>query len=176
MIFMTDCLEKTELRETMLKYLYHKTVFQEVPNEISLGISITNCQIKCKGCHSKELWKDIGRLLDPLELDSLIKRHRGITCVLLMGGEHDIPLLKKCVDYLKDTYNFKCAWYTGLEFDDALKVLDTLRWRLDYIKTGPYKEELGGLSSPETNQRFFEVNKEKKQLVDKTELFKVIKN
>lgn len=160
----------------MLKYLYHKTVFQEVPNEISLGISITNCQIKCKGCHSKELWKDIGKLLDPLELDALIKEHRGITCVLFMGGEHDLSLLKKCIDYVHDSYNLKCAWYTGFEFDKAVNALKYFKWNLDYIKTGPYREEFGGLSSPKSNQRFFRIDRKKELLVDETELFRVIKN
>ena len=28
---------------------------------------------------------------------------------------------------------------------------------LDYIKVGPYKEELGGLDSPNTNQRFYKI-------------------
>lgn len=33
---------------------FSKTIltFQDVPNEISLALSISGCQLKCKGCHS----------------------------------------------------------------------------------------------------------------------------
>ena len=48
----------------MLKYLYCKEVFEEVPNETTLGISLTGCKIKCDGCHSPELWKDTGKILN----------------------------------------------------------------------------------------------------------------
>ena len=43
-----------------MKYLYLKEVFSEVPGEITLALSISNCQIKCNGCNQKELWNDIG--------------------------------------------------------------------------------------------------------------------
>ena len=52
----------------MLKYLYTKEVFLEVPSEISLGVSITGCTIHCYGCHSRELWEDKG---NPLTIEKL---------------------------------------------------------------------------------------------------------
>lgn len=151
----------------MLKYLYHQTIFQEVPKEISLGISITGCQIRCEGCHSKELWKDTGKLLDPKEIDCLLKGHKGVSCVLFMGGERDFPLLNKCMRYVKDMYGLKTAFYTGLELDETLKNID-LKY-IDYLKTGPYVESLGGLASESTNQRFYEITDG--VLEDKTYLF-----
>ena len=48
----------------MLKYLYTREVFQEVPEEMSLAIAISGCRIRCKGCHSRELWEDKGEILD----------------------------------------------------------------------------------------------------------------
>ena len=69
-----------------MKYLYCKEVFSEVPGEITLALSISNCQIKCKGCNQKELWEDIGSILDSSVLKTLLRRHRGITCVLFMGS------------------------------------------------------------------------------------------
>ena len=34
---------------------------QEVPDEISLSLAISNCPCHCDGCHSKYLWEDCGR-------------------------------------------------------------------------------------------------------------------
>ena len=68
----------------MLKYLYCKEVFSEVPDEISLALSISNCNIRCDGCNQKELWDDIGKLLSWDSLSSLLSSHRGITCVCFM--------------------------------------------------------------------------------------------
>ena len=69
----------------MLKYLYVKEVFSEVPNEITLAISITNCCIRCSECNQKELWEDRGTVLDSTVLNTLLRDHRGITCVLFIG-------------------------------------------------------------------------------------------
>ena len=40
---------------------------------------------------------------------------------------------------------------------------------LDFLKIGPYKKELGGLTSSNTNQRFY--RKENGEWVDRTQLF-----
>ena len=51
-----------------MKYVDAKIVFQEIPDEITLAISISGCTIHCAGCHSKYLWDDVGELLT---IDSL---------------------------------------------------------------------------------------------------------
>ncbi len=57
----------------------------EVPEEISLTLSISNCAFRCHGCHSAYLQRDVGKPLLP-ELGVLISRYDGwITCVCLMG-------------------------------------------------------------------------------------------
>ena len=43
-----------------MKYLNTEIGFIEFPNEISLLINITNCPFHCEGCHSPELWENIG--------------------------------------------------------------------------------------------------------------------
>ena len=83
----------------MLKYLYCKEVFAEVPSEITLGVSISGCQIRCPGCHSRELWEDKGILLTMEELQNLLDKHKGITTLLLLGGEHDIDTLTELFQY-----------------------------------------------------------------------------
>ena len=42
----------------MIKYYNAMVVFEEIPNEITLAINITNCPCHCKGCHSQFLWED----------------------------------------------------------------------------------------------------------------------
>jgi anaerobic ribonucleoside-triphosphate reductase activating protein len=140
----------------MLKYLYHKEVFAEIPNEISLAVAITGCRIHCYGCHSRELWEDKGMVLDVHTIDHLLYLHKGISCMLFMGGEHELEELKKLIEYAHT--RIKTAWYCGLdripkEHQDIIK-------HLDYLKTGHYDQELGGLDSPTTNQRLYKIEHE----------------
>lgn len=139
----------------MLKYLYVKEVFLEVPNEISLGISISGCQIRCKGCHSRELWENKGEELSMITLNNLIKNHKGITCVCLFGGEHDITTLKMLFSMVRHKYGLKTAWYCGLDL--LPKAHLDMPTYLDYLKLGHYDMELGGLDSPTTNQRLYKI-------------------
>lgn len=137
----------------MLKYKYTKEVFAEVPEEISLAISITGCKVMCPGCHSRELWEDRGTPLTIEELQSLLDKHKGITCLCLFGGEHDIDALTELFQYAYK--KVKTAWYCGLDMlpKDKLGVIQYL----DYLKLGHYDHELGGLNSPTTNQRFYQI-------------------
>jgi anaerobic ribonucleoside-triphosphate reductase activating protein len=57
----------------MLKYLYKSVVFQEVPGETSLALAISGCQVRCVGCHSRELWEDKGIPLTVEEVEHLLK-------------------------------------------------------------------------------------------------------
>ena len=136
----------------MLKYLYTKELFTEVPGEITLGISLTGCQLQCKGCHSRELWEDKGTVLGMTEFQWLLNQHEGITCVCLLGGEHDIDTLIELFMYAHQ--RVKTAWYCGLDRlpKDKCGILDYL----DFIKLGHYDMELGGLDSPTTNQRLYQ--------------------
>lgn len=73
------------MTESPFKYVEAAVTLAEVPKEISLTISVSNCRFRCCDCHSPYLQKDIGRPLLP-DLDALIGRYAGlITCVCLMG-------------------------------------------------------------------------------------------
>lgn len=140
----------------MLKYLYTKQVFSEIPEEITLGISISGCQIHCQGCHSRDLWEDKGKQLSRKALEELILKNEGITCVLLLGGEHDIDNLINLFCYLSVAFpKIKTAWYCGLDMipKDKEEILDYL----DFVKTGHFDLNLGGLDSKETNQKLYAV-------------------
>lgn len=141
----------------MLKYLYVKEIFKEIPSEITLGISISGCQIRCVGCHSRELWEDKGIILGMTEFQWLLNQHTGITCVCLFGGEHDIDSLIELFMYAHK--RVKTAWYCGLDRipDNKKGILQYL----DYLKLGHYDQELGGLDSLTTNQKLYLVNDEK---------------
>ena len=138
----------------MLKYLKVQEIFEEIPGEITLGVSISGCTIHCKGCNQRELWEDKGTIFNVIRLQELLEQHQGVTCVCIFGGEHDIYSLIPIFMYAHQ--RVKTAWYCGLDRlpKDKLGILDYL----DFIKLGHYDMELGGLDSPTTNQRLYQFN------------------
>lgn len=145
----------------MLKYSFVKEIFTEIPGEITLGISISGCQIRCKGCHSRELWEDKGNNLDWGALNALINIHHGITCVCLLGGEHDIDALEDLFYHARKYV--KTAWYCGL--DMIPKGKESILDYLDFVKLGHYDMELGGLDSPTTNQRLYRIDHQENESI-----------
>lgn len=137
----------------MLKYKYVNVVFSEIPEEITLAVSITGCTIRCSGCHSRELWEDVGTPLTTLELDRLLDEHKGVSTLLLLGGERDIDELTFLFQHACG--KIKTAWYSGLDMlpRDKQGILQYL----DFYKQGHYDAELGGLDSSTTNQRLYAV-------------------
>ena len=137
----------------MLKYTDSQITFSEIPDEITLCINISNCPFRCKGCHSKELWEDVGKELTPNEIDSLLQD--GVSCLLFMGGDSDLPSLTELLKHVKICYpNVKTAWYSGRR---EVPLYDFPLILLDYIKLGPYIKEKGPLNNPNTNQRLYKL-------------------
>lgn len=137
----------------------------EVPREVSLAISITNCAYLCHGCHSPDLRKDTG---EPLlrDLDMLIERYKGlISCVCLLGEGQNPEELLTALRWIR-WHGLKSCLYTGC---DHIAPFETMLSWLDYIKLGPYDKSLGGLDQPKTNQRFYCVRDG--MLFDETRLF-----
>ena len=154
----------------MVKYLNAMVVFEEIPREITLAVNITNCPCRCKGCHSKFLWEDVGKELTSDELKRLIDKNKGITTVCFMGGDREPSEINKLAkDISNDTsYKYiKCAWYSGR--DEISNEIDLKFFK--YIKIGHYDEKLGGLNKKTTNQKLYKVN-ENNELEDITYLFK----
>ena len=121
----------------------------EVPGEVSLNINVAGCPLRCDGCHSPHLRNDKG--VKDINCSELLTTFGSylpyVTCINFMGGEwaHDIETF---IDFLKP--HFKVSMYTGCTLDQI-----KFAHKLDYIKVGPYKEELGGLASKATNQRMY---------------------
>ncbi len=135
----------------MIKYADEMICFQEVPDEITLSFSISNCPRHCEGCHSAYLSRDIGLPLKE-RLTSAIAENKGlITCVLFMGGddEKQVDELRECIAICQKE-KLKVALYTGSD-EFPLRLSE----RLDYIKYGRYDKLRGGLNDPNTNQRFY---------------------
>lgn len=140
----------------MIKFFpdYTSVVFEEVPDEITLAINITNCQNRCVGCHSPELREDIGEELTFDVLEDLIDLNDGITCICLMGEGNDEKSLKNIITYIKEKHKgIKIALYSGrVDIKD-----DFYCDNLDYLKIGPYIEKFGALNKETTNQRMYKI-------------------
>lgn len=136
----------------MLKYLNTPVTFAEVPDEITLCINITGCPNRCPGCHSQFLWEDNGEDLTQSTLEQLIRDNSGVSCVCLMGGDQDPEAINFFGGIIKHSGK-KSAWYSGKsEIANEINLNN-----FDYIKIGPYIEEKGGLSNPNTNQKLYKI-------------------
>lgn len=137
----------------MLKYKDAYVVFEEIPDMISLAVSITNCQNLCKGCHSPELRGDYGIELTTDEVDKLINQNFGVNCFLFMGEGRDICKLFDLARYIKNKYKISVAVYSGRN-----EVEDIYFKVFDYVKVGEYKIEYGPLNARTTNQRLYRIS------------------
>lgn len=148
----------------MLKFKEVKVVFREIPEEITLSINITNCPIKCKDCHSKHLWENIGSDLTITKLNHLITENEGISCVCFMGGDSDTNYLNNLAKYINSNYDIKVGWYSGQDSIDNMINLEYF----DYIKIGHFNGK--PLNDKDTNQRLYRIDKldNKWELVDIT--------
>ena len=135
----------------MLKYTDYQVTFSEVPDEISLCINISNCPIKCSGCHSPELWGNIGKELTKTTLENLINSNKGITCVAFMGGDAEPIEVNDLSKWVHEHYAIKTCWYSGR--DEYPRFTPDF----DYIKIGSYREDKGPLNIKTTNQRMVQI-------------------
>ncbi len=138
----------------MLKYVETKEVFAEIPDEITLAISISGCPVRCKACHSKYLWNDIGEPLTVEALALMAEKHRGVSCICFMGGDNDPAEVNRLAAWVKGNTTISTAWYSGR---DEISTEIELQ-NFDYVKIGRYDEEAGPLNSGKTNQRLWRVN------------------
>lgn len=133
---------------------------QEIPGHISVFFELGNCKRKCRGCHSHQLsiplakvhWTDV----EEMAHYTAKEKSRGATAIVLMGGTTngvDLEVLRKAIDRLSEV--LPVGIYSGAAVNSTatkfLKTLPSLTW----IKAGEYREELGGLNSMTTNQRFY---------------------
>jgi len=140
----------------MLRFTNYNIVFQEIPDEVTLAINLSNCPNRCAGCHSPYLREDIGDVLNEDTLSEIMEKYKdAISCVCFMGGDADPQGVENLSSFLHNQTNgkIKTGWYSG---KDALPAICSLQ-HFDYIKLGAYTEHLGGLNATTTNQRFYQV-------------------
>ena len=156
---------------TMIKYTPEDTsvCFAELPDEVALGINLSCCPHRCKGCHSPYLQTNAGVDLTESILDELIQKNQGITCVLFLGGDVDKDRLKELACYIRKQYNHEIlvGWYSGEDSLDLYQYIDCF----DYIKVGSYRQELGGLNKKTTNQRLYRLHADRSFVEDITSCF-----
>ncbi|MBR1389507.1 MAG: anaerobic ribonucleoside-triphosphate reductase activating protein [Prevotella sp.] len=140
----------------MLKYVNTGIVFQEIPDEVTLAINISNCPCHCPGCHSHYLWEDIGLPLNTDAVDHFVEEYgTDISCIAFMGGDADPTGVDMLAQYIHEEHpQFKVAWYSGrIRIPRAVTKTD-----FDYIKLGPFIKHLGPLKEPTTNQHLYRQN------------------
>lgn len=136
-----------------MNYYNCSIVLQEIPGEVTLAILITGCPNNCAGCHS-EFAKDPNsgiKLTEEFLVSQIDKYSNLVTCILFEGGEWYPEEISVFLDIIQ-AKGVKTALYTGLDSID-----DNIVLKLDYLKTGEYIEELGGLSSIRTNQKLVDL-------------------
>ena len=140
----------------MLKYVNTGIVFQEIPDEVTLAINISNCPCHCPGCHSRYLWEDIGLPLNTDAIDVFVEQYgTDITCISFMGGDADPKGVNLLAQYIHEEHpQFKVAWYSGKTVISSL----VEKHDFDYIKIGPFIKHLGPLKKLTTNQRLYRQN------------------
>lgn len=149
-----------------MKYTDYDIVFQEIPDETTLAINISNCPHRCPSCHSPQLQQDIGEELTCEVIDALLKKYSGTTCVLFMGGDASPDEVAALAGYIKQKYSgeVRTAVYSGnSEFPRVNSVFD-------YIKLGEWREECGTLRQTTTNQRLYRITSDGEP-IDITSMF-----
>lgn len=138
-----------------MRYVSVDVVFQEVPGEISLAYTISGCPNKCKDCHSSYTWDpNGGSILTKEKIKASVEAYSGlITCVCFLGGEWCSEELLSLLKFVSEELELKTGLYTGLDDFQDERILKYL----DFLKTGPFISELGGLNSKNTNQRFLNI-------------------
>ncbi len=148
-----------------MKVASYDIVFQEIPEEVTLALNISQCPCHCQGCHSPHLSDDIGEPLTTELLENLLTRYdAAVTCVCIMGGDAMPEEVNSWLAYIH-SLGKKAAWYSGRE----TKAPEVDDHHLDFLKLGPYIEEKGGLKQPTTNQRLY--RRVDNQWIDITSLF-----
>ena len=137
----------------MTKYLHEMTsvVMEEIPDRVTLAVEISNCRGNCPGCHSPFLKKNIGQKLTPEIISDLVSDNFGVNCFLFLGEGRDPRDLLSLASHVR-SLGLSPALYSGR------KTVPVEFWQtFDYLKLGPYIEELGPLNTKTTNQRLYRV-------------------
>lgn len=155
----------------------YRVSLNEFPEHISFVIEIGGCLKNCPDCHRPDM-RDTSATYTPYSvIDSKVKEaiKKGANAIIIMGGTTNKFLtneLIRLINYL--AYYAPVCLYSGSDDEKYHREL-VKKTNLSALKTGSYKKELGGLTSPTTNQRFYLIEKggtdSSKVMVDITHKF-----
>jgi anaerobic ribonucleoside-triphosphate reductase activating protein len=124
---------------------------QDLPGKLTIGVYITGCPMRCKGCSASPWVHDplYGEELTRDKFLDLLDRNEWADTVIFYGGDwypDDLPI------YLKIAHDlgFETCLYSGKELD---KIDEKILRCLDYVKTGEWRGI--PLDNRSTNQRFY---------------------
>ena len=151
----------------MLLYASASISELEIPMKKSLVIYISNCQYKCKNCHTPYLHRSYGNTLSN-NFDMIFNAYYNyFEVVCFMGeGKEGINDRNEMIKYCKYIHNKNklTALYSGRDCNIENWMND-----FDYIKIGSYQEDKGPITEETTNQRLFK--KTEKGYKDITSIF-----
>jgi anaerobic ribonucleoside-triphosphate reductase activating protein len=134
----------------------------EIPGELALTIMFNNCQQHCPSCHSPYLWlkrKTFSLVELTAKVYEFINKYPDITAILLMGGDTNGLTQQEFYDLIDVLGDIRpIGIYSGSSSKEhqenlyhVTRNLESVQW----LKLGDFKQELGGLETPGTNQRFY---------------------
>jgi len=127
----------------------------EVPDNKAICIYISGCMNRCAECHYPLLQRnDYGDLLAD-NFRSIIELYRAYaTCVCFFGegrnAEEEHKEFEGMISYAKK-HGLKTCLYCGRNTE-----IEPWMMQFDYIKTGSFQAEFGGLNERTTNQKMYE--------------------
>ncbi len=144
----------------------------EMPTKKSLVIYISNCQHRCRNCHTPYLQNCYGDLLkENFEtIFNVYYEYFDIVCFMGEGKETEEDK-KEMLDYCTFIHSRKkmTALYCGRNCQ-----VENWMDKFDYIKIGSYQEEKGPITESTTNQKL--LKKENNKYVDITYIFWKLNN
>lgn len=143
----------THFNERLIPVVDHGVTLREVPGNIAVYFSFDCCANRCEGCHSPELQQDSGERISLQEMYEKAEYalKKGATAIVLMGIDSCSILTeegKTLIINVMQSLAPVCL-YTSRTLEEAL------HWNTQWIKTGKFIEERGGLDKQTTNQRFY---------------------
>lgn len=132
-----------------------ETSFIDYPNRTAMVIFMSGCDIGCPNCHNPILQNpNIGAEISSEKIFAELQKRPLCSAIVFSGGDplyQSDALISVCKDLHSRT---KIGVYTGKTAKD---VPEELLKYIDFLKTEPYIEKLGNLSSPTTNQKCWDV-------------------
>ena len=131
----------------------------EIPSKRSLAIYISNCQHKCKNCHTPYLHNSYGDILKNNFETIFIIYYQYFDIVCFMGeGKETQQDRNEMIQYCKYIHenNKLVALYSGRDCD-----IESWMYCFDYVKIGSYQESNGPIIKSTTNQKLFKKDLDK---------------